>query len=129
MRGELPEVSRTQVATFDGAFGAAGGSADDDFFRDRTEEPDPVRLRLVLLRDVAGAEEASAAHRADAAVELARSRGIGVEQLRAEGSSPVERLASLVALTDFAATYLAVATGVDPSALAVVEELKKMVAR
>lgn len=131
--GSLPEVSRTQVATFDGLFGAAAGAGTpgdpDDFFRDREDEAEPVRLRLVLLRDVAGAEEASAAHRADAVVVLARSRGIGVEELRAEGASPLERLASLVGVTDFAAAYLAILTGVDPSALAVVEELKKMVAR
>lgn len=130
MSGALPEVSRSQVAVLDGWFGSGRPGADPgDIFRDRVDSDDEVGLHLVLLRDVPQAEHPSAAHRAAAVEQLARSRGIGVTVLQAEGESTVERLASLVGVIDFAATYVALATGVDPSAMAVVEELKAAVAR
>ena len=83
-------------------------------FRDRVDDEDSApRLRLVLLRD--NRELPAIAARAEAAAELAIERGIRVTPLLAEGDSPLERFASLVALGDYASVYLALLEGVDPS--------------
>ena len=46
---------------------------------------------------------------------LAERYGVAVSELAAEGEHPLERLASLVALLDFATVYLALAQGIDPT--------------
>jgi glucose/mannose-6-phosphate isomerase len=117
--GVLPEALHTVLGCFDGVFGAGlpGARTVDPLeamFRDRVDEGDAdPRLRLVLLRD--NREQPSIAARADAAAELAQERGIAVTSLLAEGDSPLERFASLVALGDYASVYLALLEGVDPS--------------
>ncbi len=118
--GGLPEANHNQVVTFDGPF--ASSPAGEDFFRDRTE-PDPMRLRLVLLRDPAG-EHPQVARRADASREVAEDRGVDVTELAAEGGSPVERLAGLVGLLDYASVYLALLYGIDPTPVGPILELK-----
>ena len=60
---------------------------------------------------------------------MAQSRGLPVTRIRAEGGSPVERLASLVGLVDYASVYLALAQRVDPTPVAAIDELKKRLAR
>jgi glucose/mannose-6-phosphate isomerase len=122
--GALPEAHHNQSVALDG--GLAGGSADDDIFRDRVEDGDPLRLRLVILRD----DDATglAAARADASAEVARSRGVAVSVLAAEGTSVVERLASLVGLLDFASVYLALANGIDPTPVGPIDDLKARLA-
>jgi glucose/mannose-6-phosphate isomerase len=119
--GALPEASHNQVVTFDGQF--AGAAADDDLFRDRVEESAPLRLRLVVVRDDAGDE--GAARRAEVAAEVAGARGIPVTVLGAQGDSPVERLASLVGLLDYASVYLGLAYGVDPTPIRAIEDFKR----
>ena len=114
----LPEALHTVLGCFDGVFGAGlpGTSVDplEAMFRDRVEDEDAgPRLRLVLLRD--NRELPAIAARAEAAAELAIERGIPVTPLLAEGDSPLERFASLVALGDYASVYLALLEGVDPS--------------
>src|SRR4051794_30696906 len=47
--GALPEAHHNEVVTFDGLM--AGGSTAQDLFRDRVEDEQPLRLRLVLLHD------------------------------------------------------------------------------
>jgi len=47
-----------------------------------------------------------------------------VSVLTAEGASPLERLASLIAVPDFASIYLAMAHGLDPMAVPAVSEMK-----
>ncbi|HWC34944.1 MAG TPA: SIS domain-containing protein [Mycobacteriales bacterium] len=121
--GALPEALHNQSVALDGLL--AGASSDDDIFRDRVEEPDPFRLRLVLLRDDDGGP---ASARADASAEIASERGVGVSVLTAEGSSPFERLASLVGLVDFASVYLAIATGFDPTPIGPINDLKARLA-
>ncbi|WP_018501529.1 SIS domain-containing protein [Parafrankia discariae] len=127
--GALPHPAEEQVALFRGAFGSGnggpgsaaggdgGGDADDlaDFFRDRVEDEAVVRLRLILLRDPAG-EHPEITRAAERAVLLAGEHGVGVTELRAEGAAPLERLASLIGLIDFAGSYVALALGVDPGA-------------
>jgi len=120
--GVLPEALHTVLGCFDGVFGSGlprVRPADplEDLFRDRGDDADEdeeePQLKLVLLRD--NRELSSIAARADAAAALAQERGIAVTSLLAEGDSPLERFASLVALGDYASVYLALLEGVDPS--------------
>lgn len=128
--GVLPEANHNQVVTFDGVFAGSsvGGSVDDDFFRDRTEEPDGrPQLRLVLLRDTE--EHPQVARRAEVSRELAELRGLRVSELRAEGDSALERMASLVALVDYATVYLALLLGIDPTPVTAISQLKERIAQ
>ncbi len=128
--GVLPEVGTTQVAAFDGpgASRTAAAGDPDDFFRDRADDEElPGTLALVLLRDAE--EHPVTARQADVAVELARDRSIPVVELRAEGDSALARLASLVGLTDYASTYLALLGGTDPSTVDAVSALRGSPAR
>ncbi|MDX6212627.1 MAG: hypothetical protein QOF82_1714 [Frankiales bacterium] len=119
--GVLPEVLHTVLGVFDGVFGSGLPTARpsdplEDLFRDRVEDADEdvePKLKLVLLRD--NRELPAIAARAEAAAGLAQERGIAVTSLLAEGDSPLERFASLVALGDYASVYLALLEGVDPS--------------
>lgn len=124
--GTLPEAGHNQVVPFDGPFAR---TTDTDLFRDRLEDDEPgrTRLHLTLLRDTD--EHPGVARRADVVAELARERGIGVSELLAEGSSPFQRLASLVSLADWTSTYLALAEGLDPTPVRPIDELKARVAR
>jgi glucose/mannose-6-phosphate isomerase len=127
--GELPEVNHNQVVSFDGPFGVGGRPEEStDFFRDRVEEPgSEPGLRLVLLRDLS--EHPQVARRRDSSRELAEERRIPVSEVVAEGEHPLERLASLVALTDYASVYLALALGIDPTPIVPISELKERIAR
>jgi glucose/mannose-6-phosphate isomerase len=119
--GVLPEVLHTVLGCFDGVFGSGLPAARptdplEDLFRDRAEDEEEEvepQLKLVLLRD--NRELPAMAARAEAAAVLAQERGIAVTSLLAEGDSPLERFASLVALGDYASVYLALLEGVDPS--------------
>jgi glucose/mannose-6-phosphate isomerase len=62
-------------------------------------------------------------------VRLARERGIGVSELPAAGDGPLQRLASLVQLIDYATVYLAIAQGTDPAPVAAIQELKAAISR
>ncbi len=133
--GVLPEANHNQVVTFDGAFGQlAGKSPDDDpvdadaeLFRDRGDDPDVMRLHLVMLADTD--EHPQVARRREASRDLARNRGIGVTELMAEGDSPLQRLASLVILPDFASVYLGLLLGVDPTPIHAIAQLKDSISR
>ena len=50
-----------------------------------------------------------------------------VHELRAEGTAPLARLASLVGLTDWATTYLALAQGLDPTPVDAITALKERI--
>jgi glucose/mannose-6-phosphate isomerase len=121
--GALPEAHHNQSVALDGDL--AGAAPDEDIFRDRVEEPDPFRLGLVLLRDDV---DSNAAARAEASAEVARSRGVKVSTVTAEGESAFERLASIVGLVDFATVYLALATGFDPTPIGPIDDLKARLA-
>ncbi|MDQ1658075.1 MAG: glucose/mannose-6-phosphate isomerase [Cryptosporangiaceae bacterium] len=123
--GALVEAGRGRVGLLDGPFGSmAGGS--DDFFADRSDDSKDTRLRLVLLRD--DDEAPIAARRAEAVADLAAARGVGVSVLTAEGGCELERLASLIAIPDFASVYLALLHGIDPIAVPAVTDLKERIA-
>ncbi len=122
--GVLPEAGHNQVVGWDGPW---AGRRDDDLFRVRADEPEHPVLRLVLLREAG--ELPPVALRADVCADLAAERGVGVSALLAEGVSAPARLASLVGLTDFASTYLALSEGTDPTPVAAIAALKARTAR
>ncbi|WP_303741046.1 SIS domain-containing protein, partial [Streptomyces niveus] len=106
LAAELPGALPAHGLLLGGDF--AGGAADpDDFFRDRVEEPQALRSRVVLLRDrpVGGLTAAPAAR------ELAISHDTAISELEPQEGSELEALAELVAVTDFTAVYLALASG------------------
>jgi D-arabinose 5-phosphate isomerase GutQ len=131
--GGLGEAGRGGVGLLDGVYGALS-EAERDIFADPSgaDEADPTRLRVVLLRDGGLTEDdtgepepiAVEERRAEAVQELAERRGVRISVLTAEGGSPLERLASLAAVPDFASIYLAMAHGLDPMAVPAVSEMK-----
>jgi hypothetical protein len=130
--GALGEASRGRVGLLDGVFGGLV-EASRDIFADPGDEQEPTRLRVVLLRDggLGGEEETSEPlaveeRRAEAVQTLAERRGVRCSVVTAEGGSALERLASLVAVPDFASIYLAVAHGLDPMAVPAVSEMKEL---
>jgi glucose/mannose-6-phosphate isomerase len=120
--GALPEAHHNQVVSLDGAMAAAAGA--EDLFRDRVEEPDPVRLQLLLIRD--SSDDPAAAARAAVSERVADARGVGVSEVVAAGTSALERLASMVGLIDYASVFLALMHGVDPTPIAAIDDLKRM---
>jgi glucose/mannose-6-phosphate isomerase len=129
--GSLAEAGRGRVGLVDGIYGGLVESQ-RDIFADPGDEAGPTRLRLLVLRDGGLADDnadqgepsAVEERRADAVVELAARRGVRCGVIQAEGGSPLERLASLIAVPDFASVYLALAHGLDPTAVPAVDEMK-----
>ncbi|MEV8434140.1 SIS domain-containing protein [Streptomyces sp. HUAS 31] len=102
---ELPEALASHSALLAGRLAA---SADpDDFFRDRVEETPALHARVVLLRDrpIGGLTAAPSAR------DLALSHDAPISELEPEPGGELETLAELIAITDFAAVYLALASG------------------
>jgi glucose/mannose-6-phosphate isomerase len=130
--GALGEAGRGRVGLLDGVFGGLVESR-RDIFADPEDESDATRLRIVLMRDGGlnpddDADEPFAVEerRADAMETLAERRGVRCDVLTAEGGSSLERLASLVAVPDFASVYLALAHGLDPMAVPAITEMKEL---
>jgi hypothetical protein len=134
MAGALGEAGRGRVGLLDGVFGGLAESVRDIFADpDSVDEAEPTRLRLVLLRDgglnpedEADEPVAVEERRADAVQTLAERRGVRCDVVTAEGGSALERLASLVAVPDFASLYLALAHGLDPMAVPAISEMKEL---
>lgn len=124
--GVLPDAASSLVATLDGPFGSgitdARAEGRDIFADPYLDGPEVPRLGLVALRDPA--LEPAATALADAVVASAREAGAVVLEQQARPGHPLERLASLVSLTDFAATYLAIGLGLDPSVSRHVTDLR-----
>lgn len=121
VHGGFSEVSHNQVVAFDGPYGVR--TPTDDVFRDPVEDGAPVpRLRLVLLRDEQ--DDRQDAARADVSIALADQRSIPVDVVTSHPGHPLQRLASLVCLMDWASVYAAVALGIDPSPIGPITELK-----
>jgi hypothetical protein len=117
MFGALPDDAGEVVATFGGPF----VSLPEDVFADPFEDgPAATRLRLLLLRDAAPTIERpdptwlDTSRTMDALQVTAREAGVRVSELTAEPGHPLERVAGLIGLTDFATIYLALASGIDP---------------
>jgi glucose/mannose-6-phosphate isomerase len=131
--GALGEAGRGRVGLLDGVFGGLAESNRDIFADPDESNAEPTRLRVVLLRDGGlnpedDADEPVAVEerRADAIQTLAERRGVRCDVVTAEGGSALERLASLVAVPDFASLYLALAHGLDPMAVPAVSEMKEL---
>ncbi|MBI4940459.1 MAG: phosphosugar isomerase [Actinobacteria bacterium] len=116
MRGALPDDAGDVVATFGGPFAAKPG----DLFADPFDAPTGPRLRLLFLRDAEPSVERpdgawlETSRTADAVRITAEEAGVKVSEATANPGHPIERFADLVALTDFASVYLALASGLDP---------------
>lgn len=104
LAADLPGALAAHGTLLAGTF--AGGADPDDFFRDRVEEPEALRARIVLLHD----EPAGPVSAVPAARELALAHETAFSELEPDEGSPLERAAELLAITDFAAVYLALAS-------------------
>lgn len=127
MHGSLPDDASEVVATFDGPFSVGQDSLFDDPFIDGDAGP---MLRLLMLRepapspDVDNQEAFERAALADRVRSMAEDVGVRVTEVVAEPGHDLERLAGLVARTDFAATYLALGLGLDPATSPHVADLR-----
>ena len=133
MAGALGEAGRGRVGLLDGVFGGLAENQRDIFADPDDEDDNWTRLRLVVLRDgglnpedEADEPVAVEERRAEAVVTLAERRGVRCDVITAEGGSALERLASLVAVPDFASLYLALAHGLDPMAVPAINEMKEL---
>lgn len=96
----LPEAADAHAALLD-TTGPPGGDDLNDFFRDRVETPRTVFPRVVLLREPGATARPLTLVPHDTAVSA----------IDAPQGTTTESLAELLALTDFASAYLALATG------------------
>ena len=120
IHGEIPESQHNQVVVMDGPFAGSGPELlSDDADTQR-------RFRLVLLRDSVEAKQM--VRRAEIVSEIAQRRNVPVTQVDARGIHIVHRLASLVAVTDWASVYAALVQGIDPSPIGPIAELKQRLA-
>ncbi|MFB4194583.1 SIS domain-containing protein [Streptomyces carpaticus] len=87
----------------------AARTAEDDFFRDRVEDPEVPRPRVLLLRG------ATAAGAVTAARDLALEHNVPLGELAPaeDAEGPLAALADLLVPLDFAAVYLALAQAPD----------------
>lgn len=117
VRGTLPDDAGDIVSLFDGRFTR---SADDLFADPFTDGPGGPSLRLLLLSDEERPRHAGPVR------EVAERAGVRLSDLPAPVGRPLERLAFLVARTDFAAAYLALGNGIDPSRSAHLADLREV---
>lgn len=119
---ELPAAGHAAAALLDGSLRRDDVDL-DDFFRDRVEEDAPTRRpQVVLLRDPV--EDPRVAVRRAALARIAEDRAVAWCEVVADPGHPLERLAELVSLTDFAGVYLALVHGTDPGRRSSVTELR-----
>lgn len=110
--GVLPEAVRTHAGLLDGPW--ARSARDEDIFRDRTLEEQPqARLRVTLVRDASEHPDTRAI--AEAVLEVCERSGVPYESVMGKGGHPIEQLADLVGLMDFASVYTALMQRRDPS--------------
>ncbi|MBZ6085044.1 mannose-6-phosphate isomerase [Streptomyces olivaceus] len=102
---DLPEALTAHNALLAGQLAAAADP--DDFFRDRVEEAPALHARVVLLRDRPSGGLTAAPNARD----LALGHDTPISELEPEAGGELETLAELIAVTDFAAVYLALASG------------------
>lgn len=124
MWGRLPDAASQVVACLSGPLAMSAPAADGgrDIFADPyLDGPDRQGLGLVLLRDpVPGPDgrpaEIERHNTAQSVADRAAASGVRVFEHTARPGHDLERLAELVALTDFTSTYLAIGHGFDPAA-------------
>jgi len=110
--GTLPEAVRTHAGLLSGPW--AGPVSESDIFRDRTLEDQPQpRLRVMLVRDAM--EHPDTAAIADAVGQTCERFEVPCETVKAAGGHPIEQLADLIGVLDFASIYAALMQRRDPS--------------
>ena len=124
--GVLPEALTTQRGLLLGHL--AADPDEDDFFRDRTEQPDGLQLKVFLLRRTPApapapaqasafpaeepateAEPLPPPHAVARAHRLASDHQVGIQELTAPHADLLGGLVELLAMTDFGAVYLGLA--------------------
>ncbi|MFM1786926.1 MAG: hypothetical protein RL228_876 [Actinomycetota bacterium] len=118
VHGEMPESQHNQIVVLDGPY--APGSIEDLFEDENTSGLG--QFRIFILKDTL--DDAGAERRANVVNEIAGQRGVKVTFIESQGSDPISRMASLIALTDWASVYAALALGIDPSPILPILELK-----
>lgn len=121
--GRLPDAAAQVVACLSGPFSAgdrSGGTGRDIFADPYLDGPARAPLGLLLLRDpepsVGSPETEVERHNtAQSVADHAEASGVRVLEQWAGPGHDIERLAELIALTDFASTYLAIGHGLDPA--------------
>jgi glucose/mannose-6-phosphate isomerase len=108
MAGMLPEAMNNQLGIFDGPFVPGPDSLDP--------APGFTPIRLVLIADEGARDTA-------AITELAARRGIALSELAMAGEHPLDRLAAVIQLTDYASVYLGIASGIDPGQADVIRDM------
>ncbi|MBD9727084.1 SIS domain-containing protein [Streptomyces caniscabiei] len=102
---QLPEALASHTVLLSGPL--AGNADPDDFFRDRVEDAPVMHARVVLVRD----RPTGGLSAVPAARELALGHDTAISELEPEEGSDLETLAEMIAITDFAAVYLSLASG------------------
>lgn len=104
------------------------GFPGDVFADPYLDGPAPPRLGLLMLRDAPVSpptpESVQVESLTEAVLTTAREAGVRVLEVRAGEGEPVVRLADHVSTVDFAATYLAIGLGLDPSVSPHVADLR-----
>jgi glucose/mannose-6-phosphate isomerase len=109
--GVLPEAARTHAGLLQGPW--ARPPDEQDIFRDRTlDEDTQARIRALLVRDAS--EHPDTAEIAEAVMQTCERVDVAVMSVTAEGAGPIEALADLVGLLDFASVYAALMQRRDP---------------
>jgi len=108
--------------------GPPGSSGRDLFADPYLDGPAAPQLGLLMLRDAPSEPvteaSAQAAALTDAVLQTATDAGVRVSEAQAAPGAPIVRLADHVATVDFAATYLALGLGLDPSVSPHVADLR-----
>ncbi|MFE7762657.1 SIS domain-containing protein [Streptomyces sp. NPDC057438] len=105
LAAQLPEALAAHTVLLTGPL--AANADPDDFFRDRVEDAPVLHARAVLLRD----RPAGGLSAVPAARELALGHDTAISELVPEEGNDLETLAEMIAITDFAAVYLSLASG------------------
>jgi hypothetical protein len=114
LAAELPGALTAHATLLAGglAAGAGGAGGEDDFFRDRVDEPAPLHPRVTLVRTPLPPADGAPASASAAARDLAFEQGVAFGELSVEDDAgPLATAAELLARLDFAAVYLTVAAG------------------
>jgi glucose/mannose-6-phosphate isomerase len=82
------------------------------------------KFLVIMLRD--GEDHPKNLKRFDVTAELLREKGISVEMLDMEGESVYYKVFASLLLGDFTSYHLALKNGIDPTPVAMVEQLKKL---
>lgn len=129
--GELPDAASQVVACFDGPYArsSAAGDVDDLFIDPFLDGPTGPRLGLLMLRDhlppdPIPAPDVARHNLAQTVLEAALESGVKVWERTASEGPTLVRLAELLSLVDYTATYLSIGLGQDPSGSAHVTRLR-----